>query len=142
MLQVSLYLPDVCFKQLQVRQKSNRLQSIWSKNILEYKFCTRTGTLKSSNQNTGFIGYFINLYTNFISCTYFIYLKCFQIFPRYFLLFLQECRFGFLSEKKIYVIIQYHHTTSENNLWPTVNSFHLSSCNITWSAVQQKHQVT
>jgi hypothetical protein len=40
-----------------VRQLSNRLQSIWSKNILEYKFCTCTGTLKSSNQNTGFIGY-------------------------------------------------------------------------------------
>jgi hypothetical protein len=35
--------------------------------------------------------HFINLYTNFISCTYFIYLKYFQIFTRYFLLFLQEC---------------------------------------------------
>jgi hypothetical protein len=41
----------------QVRQQSKRLQSIWSKNIFEYKFCTRNGTLKSSNQKTVFIGY-------------------------------------------------------------------------------------
>jgi len=30
-------------------------------------------------------------------------------FPRYVLLFLQECRLSFLSEKKIYVIIQYRY---------------------------------